>query len=131
MSAALIVFLREARIPAVAVTGNLTVDGVVAFRQRESLPANPNRLGSISFSTDLHCWVQIGSLIVDLSLASTSAILAPENPIRRAVESKFGPAGTVIVFDAKSPLAKRFDYEPKDVLQDDQIECFAAPFFKG
>jgi hypothetical protein len=120
LSAACVAVLRDRlNIPAIAVAGDLIVDGTFAFRCTGPLPAGT---ATVEFQEwDGHCWIEVDNQICDLSIFRTAYALDDRSNLKRFVQTHFGEGRGAIVCHWNELSAGGMEYVPKYVLSDVQI----------
>lgn len=124
--------LRERHgIPAVCVAGDVTIGGTPTFRCNGPLPtfeADAEPGGSppaMTLSWDGHCWVELGGLIVEISLLRTARAQPPNSNLRQFVDATFAPRQGAFAIPAND-LPPGLQYRRRFVLTDNQVDGFAS-----
>ena len=132
MSAMLEALLRDRHgMPAVCVAGDLNILGKWVFRGNERLPAfdtrptpgRPRRVTELNWKG--HCWVEVGGLIVEVSLLRTSRVLLPHSTLRQFVDANFGPRRAAFATPIDD-LPPGLRYRRQFVLTDNQVNGFVS-----
>jgi hypothetical protein len=114
--------------PAVCVAGEVRVQGKWLFRSSERLPLfdKPPQPGQLPRELNLawkgHCWIEVGGLIVEVSLLRTARVLMPHSPLRQYVDATFGPRRAAFATPTgELPIDLR--YRRRFVLTNNQVDA--------
>lgn len=132
LSASWVAYLRDKyNIPAVAVAGDLWIDGAWIYRCGGTLPTATKRKASDGKPTvqhlrwNGHCWMEIDGLIADLSIFRTAYSRPPGSHLRTYIENTFG-CGRGAFACPVLDLPQGMKYRRRFVLADEQINAQIA-----
>lgn len=121
ISAGLVSILEvEYSIPAIAVLGDLNIQGSSVFKCRDNLPLENQSNEALVQNWDGHCWVEVDSIICDLSIFRTAYRINKPSVLRSYILSTFGEGKGAFVSPIES-LPQDIEFVPKFVLNKDQI----------
>ena len=126
LSAALAQTLRDDfNIPAIVVAGDLKIRGSRVFKCKSNIPEGNQSGKVINKKWDGHCWVEIDGFIGDLSIFRTAYSLSHTSLLKQFIATEFG-LGRGFFLAEKHDIPKGMIYEPKYVLNDNQIDGLLA-----
>ena len=121
MSAGLVSVLEcHYSIPAIAVLGDLKIDGSYIFKCGGNVPKGNSEKKIIAQNWDGHCWVEVDSIILDLSIFRTAYKIKHPSLLKDYLISKFGTGRGAFVSPVES-LPQELEFIPKFVLNDNQL----------
>lgn len=108
-------------VSSIAVLGDLAIDGCTVFKCQGNLPfVNGQSNEFINEQWSGHCWVEIGSLICDLSIFRSAYAITRPSKLRDFIESNFGSGKGALISPVES-LPDGMEFTPKFVLNDLQL----------
>lgn len=123
VSAGLVAALKIVHgIHAIAVVGDLRVNGVDIFKCKSNIPIPSEEGEVICGKWDGHCWVELDGTIFDLSVFRSAYAVESPRILKDFMLSGFGEDKGAVVFPINS-LPNGLEYTPKYVLNDVQISC--------
>lgn len=123
MSAGLVCALEaHYSIPAIAVLGDLKIEGVSVFKCKENIPLQSNSEKMIQTNWDGHCWVESDDVIFDLSIFRSAYRINGQSLLKNYIKSNFGDGRGAMLSPVES-LPKGMEFIPKFVLNDNQISA--------
>lgn len=113
-------------IPAIAVVGDLSVDGRTIFSATEH-PPDGTQSGLIEFNDwPGHCWIEVGGYIGDISIFRTAYAAPRTHPLSCFVLRHFGPGKGILLATPDQASELGFSYTSRSVLTDLQNDAFVA-----
>lgn len=129
MSAAWASLLRDRLgIPAVAVAGDLLVEGRTVYLCESNLPTSSRASQNISW--DGHCWVEVGSYLGDCSIFRTARTIQRPSHLKTFIEEHFGLQRGLLLAPRASLSNIGMHYLPKYVLTETQIASLLSGFMQ-
>ncbi|WP_338869260.1 hypothetical protein WBJ53_19670 [Spirosoma sp. SC4-14] len=121
MSAHLCAILTDSyKLPAVVVAGDLVISGIPAF-QTDVKIQQPELTEIIIDDWQGHSWVEIGGLIVDISLGRTADLAPDGSNLKAFVHKQFGNGKGLLAFPVEHAYSLDMIYAPREVLADNII----------
>jgi len=109
-------------IPAVAILGDLKIDGVDVFKCKGNIPV-PSYDGEIvTGQWDGHCWVEVGGVICDLSIFRSAYATTKPSLLKQFVLNNFGE-GKGALLSRYEDLPSGIDFIPRYALVDSQLRA--------
>lgn len=121
ISADFVAALRASHIPAIAILGDLLIDGKYVFRCSDNLPRPTHDDEIVDATWDGHAWVMIAESICDLSIFRTAYDMAQPNRLSDYILKYFG-AGKGAFMCYPHQLPPGMEFAPRFALTDDQID---------
>lgn len=109
-------------IPAIAVIGDLSIQGHKIFKCNGNIPLPQNNDEILNTSWDGHCWVEIGGVICDLSIFRSAYNTRKPSILKNYISSHYGE-GKGAILSPPELLLPDMEYEPKYVLTDKHLEA--------
>lgn len=110
----------EHDISAVAVVGDLKVNGLNIFKCKKNVPMPTGNDEIIQETWDGHCWVEINGIICDLSIFRSAYAIQSSSVLKAFILNNFGEGRGALLSPAES-LPSGLKYVPKYALNDHQI----------
>lgn len=107
-------------IPAIAVIGDLYINGTPVFKCKKNIPTPSRDNPTIREHWDGHCWVEVGGYICDLSLFRSAYALKGPSLLKNFIINNFGEGKGAILLPLNN-LPQGMDFIPKYVLNESQI----------
>jgi len=122
MSAAWAALLRDRyNIPAVAVAGNLVMEGATVFLCDRNIPDSTDSPDIVPW--DGHCWMEVGGYVGDASIFRTARTMHSRSKLRDFVERRFGLQRGLMLASRENLSRIDMVYAPKYVLTETQINA--------
>lgn len=126
MSAALVAALDVYySIPAIAVVGDLRINGFDIFKCKENIPMPTQEENLIDIKWDGHCWVEVSGIICDLSIFRSAYSVNTPSLLKSFVLSNFGE-GRGALLSPFNHIPQGMVFNPKYVLNEVQINGILA-----
>jgi hypothetical protein len=126
MSAGFVSILEsEYSIPAIAVLGDLNIDGLSIFKCKNNIAKGNQKNEVITQNWDGHCWVEVDGVICDLSIFRTAYRINHPSVLKSYITSKYGEGRGAFICPLES-LPQELEFVPKFVLNNNQISGILA-----
>jgi hypothetical protein len=108
-------------IPALAVAGDLTIDGSTVFRCSSNIPHPDELTQSVFSSWDGHCWIEIDGHIGDGSIFRTARAIQRPSVLKQFINVRFRPEKQLILSRCSDMESINMHYTPRFVLTEAQV----------
>jgi hypothetical protein len=125
MSAAWVALLRDRHdVPAVAVAGDLIIEGFSIFVADRNVPQSTDLADMTPW--DGHCWMEIDGHVGDASIFRTVRTINRPSRLRDFIERQFGLQRGLMLAEHADLTRAGMSYVPKYVLTETQINALLA-----
>ena len=117
-------YLRERHgIPAIAVAGDVRIEGSRIFKYKQRLPEAGAKGKVVRKVWSGHCWIEVNGFLGDISIFRTAYAIDRPSVLKEFVLRHFGPGRGAFV-SRVDDLPPGMQYTPKEVLNDRQVDMF-------